>query len=76
MSVEESFEGLEPKVMTLGELCAYLRVHSSTVYRLLYSQQIPAFRVGRCYRFSKIQIDNWTRELAKTSKTAEAQRRR
>jgi excisionase family DNA binding protein len=34
------------KVMTVRELSAYLRVHPSTIYRLLKRHEIPAFRVG------------------------------
>ena len=35
-----------PRVLTVRELADYLRVHPTTVYRLLRSSQLPAFRVG------------------------------
>ena len=46
-------------VMTLEEVAAYLRVHESTVYRLLKKQSIPAFKLGSDWRFNQESIDKW-----------------
>jgi len=46
-------------VMTVREVSAYLRVHTSTIYRLLKHDQIPAFRVGSDWRFNIETIDSW-----------------
>ena len=48
-----------PRVLTIREVAEFLRVHPSTVYRLLKHRQIPAFRVGSDYRFSREEIDQW-----------------
>jgi excisionase family DNA binding protein len=45
--------------MTLEEVAEYLRVHPSTIYRLLKKQQIPAFKVGSDWRFNLASIDRW-----------------
>jgi excisionase family DNA binding protein len=45
--------------MTLEEVAAYLRVHESTVYRLLKKQSIPAFKLGSDWRFNQESIDKW-----------------
>jgi excisionase family DNA binding protein len=47
------------KVMTVHEVAAYLRVHPSTIYRLLKSNRIPAFHVGSDWRFNIETIDSW-----------------
>ena len=47
------------KVMTLEEVASYLRVHPSTVYRMLKRGQIPAFKVGSDWRFNLESIDLW-----------------
>jgi len=47
------------KVMTLREVSAYLRVHPTTVYRLLKRNQIPAFHIGSDWRFNIEAIDRW-----------------
>jgi excisionase family DNA binding protein len=48
-----------PRVLTVRELAAYLRVHQATVYRLLREQKLPAFRVGADWRFSREAIERW-----------------
>ena len=47
------------KVLTLEEVARYLRVHPSTVYRMLKKGQIPAFKVGSDWRFNLESIDHW-----------------
>jgi excisionase family DNA binding protein len=49
----------EPAVMTVREAADYLRVHQNTIYRMLSKGEIPAFRVGADWRFTKATIDQW-----------------
>ena len=49
-------------VMTVRELADYLRVHPSTIYRLLKQKRIPAFKFGREWRFNRETIDRWRLE--------------
>jgi excisionase family DNA binding protein len=46
-----------PQVLTVREVSEYLRIHPTTVYRLLRSRQIPGFRVGGEWRFDSENID-------------------
>jgi excisionase family DNA binding protein len=48
-----------PKVLTVNELSEYLRVHRSTIYRLLKKGQIPGFKIGSDWRFNVEAIDQW-----------------
>ncbi len=57
-----SIEFLKSRVLTVQELSKYLRVHPSTVYRLLKNNQLPAFRVGSDWRFMVESIDQWLAE--------------
>ncbi|HKN02293.1 MAG TPA: helix-turn-helix domain-containing protein [Candidatus Binataceae bacterium] len=50
---------LKSKVLTVQEVSSYLRVHPSTIYRMLKRNQIPAFRVGSDWRFTAEAIDEW-----------------
>ncbi len=43
--------------LTVAELARYLRVHTSTIYRLIERNELPAFRVGRNWRFNLKDID-------------------
>jgi excisionase family DNA binding protein len=47
------------KVITIGELSEYLRVHRSTLYRLLKNGQLPGFKIGSDWRFNVETIDQW-----------------
>ena len=56
---EELKQAPQGKIMTVRELAEYLRVHPSTIYRLLRHGTLPAFRVGSDWRFSREAIDLW-----------------
>jgi excisionase family DNA binding protein len=49
----------ESRVMTVKELAEYLRVHPSTVYKLLHRRELPGFRIGTDWRFHREAIDQW-----------------
>jgi excisionase family DNA binding protein len=57
-------------MMTLQEVADYLRVTRSTVHRLLKRNEIPAFRIGRHWRFNLAEIDRWcaSRMLSENNK--------
>jgi excisionase family DNA binding protein len=46
-------------IMTIGEVAGYLKVTERTIYRLAGAKQIPAFKVGGSWRFSKADLDKW-----------------
>ncbi|MGA3230318.1 MAG: helix-turn-helix domain-containing protein [Candidatus Binatus sp.] len=50
---------MKSRVLTVQEVSGYLRVHSSTIYRMLKKNQLPAFRVGSDWRFTVEAIDKW-----------------
>jgi excisionase family DNA binding protein len=54
-----SSEGAEPSILTIENVAEYLRVHPSTIYRMLKKKQLPAFKVGRDWRFKREAIDRW-----------------
>lgn len=56
------------RLMTVREVSAYLRVDRSTIYRLVRTGRIPAFRVGSDWRFDIEAIDRWTSEQEKPTK--------
>jgi excisionase family DNA binding protein len=49
----------EPTILTLDNVAKYLRVHPSTIYRLLKRKQLPGFKLGRDWRFKRESIDRW-----------------
>jgi len=57
---------IEAKVITIGELAEYLRVHRSTLYRLLKRRQLPGFKIGSDWRFNVEAIDEWRMQQSMT----------
>ena len=62
--VKPTIEGTSPmrasaKLLTVNELADYLRVHRSTIYRLLKKGQLPGFKIGSDWRFNVEAIDDW-----------------
>lgn len=53
----------EPKseLMTAEETCRYLKITSRTLYRYLRNRQIPAFKLGKEWRFVRSDLEQWIR---------------
>ena len=51
-----------PDIMTIGETAQYLRISSSSLYKLAQDGRIPCQKVGRHWRFRRQTIDRWLDE--------------
>jgi excisionase family DNA binding protein len=51
-----------PRMMTVTELSEYLRVHPTTIYKLLRRGELPGFRVGSDWRFHIEVVERWCLE--------------
>ena len=52
----------EGEILTIREVADYLKVTERTIYRLAAAKQIPAFKVGGSWRFSRADIDSWIKQ--------------
>lgn len=50
------------ELMTVAETCRYLKITPRTLYRYLRSRQIPAFKLGKEWRFVRSDLEQWIRE--------------
>lgn len=50
---------MQENLLTISELCAWLQVDRTTVYRLARQGRIPYIRVGGRYRFAVSDIERW-----------------
>jgi excisionase family DNA binding protein len=64
------------QIFTIRELSEHLRVHPTTIYRLLRQGRLPGFRVGSNWRFSREAIEQWEREQAGRAPASPPRRRR
>ncbi len=60
--VRKLLQGPPPEVMDIITLAMYLGMGRSKIYSLIRQRKIPASRIGRQYRFSKVLVDQWLRE--------------
>jgi len=58
-------------VLTVNELSDYLKLHPTTIYRLLKAGQLPGFRIGSDWRFNVKEIERWLTECEKKPHTTE-----
>ena len=51
-----------PDVMTIEQLCSYLQLSRSTLYKLAQEGKVPGQKVGKHWRFRKAAVDRWLEE--------------
>lgn len=59
------------EILTIKEMADYLKVTERTIYRLAAGKQIPAFKVGGSWRFSRVEIDSWIRQQSAGTQSPE-----
>ena len=50
---------MNERILTAREVAKYLRVPKTTLYYLAQSRRIPAFKVGRHWRFKLAKLEAW-----------------
>jgi excisionase family DNA binding protein len=54
-----------PPILTTPEVAAWLKMHYTTVYRLVRAGRIPAFRIGSDWRFDSSKLKAWSEDWGK-----------
>ena len=62
------------EVLSIDEACAYLKLAKVTIYKYVRQGAIPAFKVGRMWRFHKESLDNWLKEKTEADTLARRER--
>jgi len=47
------------KWLTLEQIAEYLQMSTSSIYKMAQGGKIPAYKIGRQWRFKKEEIDAW-----------------
>jgi len=58
------------EILTTKEACALLKTTRLSLYKLVKSGELPAFRMGRDWRFEKAAIETWIRKKMEESNKA------
>lgn len=56
------------EILTVREVADYLHCHQTTIYRLIRTGQIPAFRLIGSWRFKLDAIDHWMQQAGVTAR--------
>jgi excisionase family DNA binding protein len=51
------------ETLTVSEVSDFLRIHPTTLYRLLRRHSLPAFKIGKDWRFTAEDINRWLKEM-------------
>ena len=52
----------DKRLLTLDEVAEFLHVNPMTVYSWVRDGKIPAFKIGKVWRFRKTEIDEWLKK--------------
>src|SRR5205085_3911023 len=60
-SVDEGHNRMaeSPEVMNIRQASQYLGVSADTLYKYVYEEKIPAFKLGNRWKFKKTILDSW-----------------
>ncbi|MDB2613593.1 helix-turn-helix domain-containing protein [Chlamydiales bacterium] len=51
----------EDRWLSVEEIGKHLGVSSDTIYRWIEKHNMPAYRIGRFWKFKKDEIDSWVK---------------
>ncbi|MGQ0812628.1 MAG: helix-turn-helix domain-containing protein [Nitrospiraceae bacterium] len=52
------------ELLTVVETCRYLKITPRTLYRYIQSHRLPAFKLGKEWRFVRSDLEEWIRQRA------------
>ncbi len=73
MRVKQSKDKALSEVFTLKEASRYLKIHTSTLYRLAEQGKAPASKIGKIWRFKKDDINAWLEQSKVNNKATNHQ---
>jgi len=54
-------DGMGDRWLSISEICKYLGVSNDTVYKWIDKHEMPAYRMGRLWKFKKDEVDEWVK---------------
>ena len=52
---------MEDRWLSVDEIADHLGIKRDTVYRWIGERQMPGHKIGRLWKFSKKEVDEWVR---------------
>lgn len=60
--VQDMVIHLKNEVLTVTQTCRYLKVSPRTIYRYIQGRHLPAFKLGKEWRFVRTDLAQWLQE--------------
>jgi excisionase family DNA binding protein len=60
------------ELLTAAETCRYLKVTPRTLYRYIQDRHMPAFKLGKEWRFVRSDLDQWLRSRSAAGHTQDS----
>src|SRR5690242_6627921 len=71
-----AFRADSREVMNIRQASQYLGVSPDTLYKYVYEEKIPAFKLGNRWRFKKSKLDQWMEEKSTMRETRDKKKPR
>lgn len=62
MTDDQTFDPHDSTFLTVAEVAARMRVSKMTVYRMVHNGELPAVRLGRSFRVTEEDVNNYIRK--------------
>lgn len=53
---------IEKRLLSVDDICEYLGIGRDTIYKWIESKGLPAYRLGRLWKFKKEEVDEWLKK--------------
>ncbi len=53
---------MKERLLSVTEICDYLGISRDTAYNWIENKGLPAYRLGRLWKFKKEAVDEWLHE--------------
>ena len=53
---------LKERLLSVDDICEYLGVSRDTIYKWIEAKGLPAYRLGRLWKFKKEEVDGWLKK--------------
>ena len=61
MSPEWGWLRMQDRWLSVDEIAEYLGISKDTVYTWIANKALPGHRIGRFWKFKRIEVDDWVR---------------
>ncbi len=53
---------MNERLLSVDDVCAYIGIGRDTVYKWIATKRLPAYRLGRLWKFKKRDLDKWLKK--------------